>query len=116
MSPLANYTSEVPAARSFQQIVDMLVEHGAEKVMGDYKDGQPVGISFVITTSCGKLPFSLPAKVEKVHAILGKRRKNYSRLWGEQKEIADRVDKRQAPITAWRNLRDWTRAQWKSVV
>jgi hypothetical protein len=111
MSPLANYSSEVSPKKSFQNIVDMLVDHDAEQVMGEYKDGEPVGIFFLIQTPQGKLPFHLPARIANVEVILRKRRKNYDRLWGEGKKLADECDRKQAKITAWKNLHDWTRAQ-----
>ena len=111
MKNLANYSSQASPIKSVNDIEKILVEYGAKQVLKEYENGEIIGISFVIKTSQGDLPFCLPAKIEKVEAILRKRRKTYDRLYGQDKEAADRRDKEQAKITAWANIRDWVRAQ-----
>jgi len=108
---LANYSSQASPGNSINAIEKWLVEYGAKCVAKDYENGEVVGISFLIKTSQGELPFRLPVKIANVEVILRKRRKNYDRLWGEEKRLADSRDRAQAKITAWANLRDWTRAQ-----
>ena len=96
---IANYRTVVPANRSIQEIGDMLVAHGATKLLMDYEENQPVALSFIIGTPYGEMPFRLPANVEKVRAVLVRQR------------VRSKVDNEYAARVAWRILKDWIRAQ-----
>jgi hypothetical protein len=113
MSPIANYSTIVAALKSIGEIQGMLVAHGATHILTDYKDGEPVGIAFIIPMRYGDIPFRLPANVEKVQAILlnqlaSSRYKQWDRDYQEQRRAKMKI---QASNVAWRILRDWIRAQ-----
>lgn len=72
--PIANYSTTVTALKSIGEIQGILVAHGAEHILMDYKDGEPVGLSFVVSTQFGDMPFKLPSNIERVHAVLNKQR------------------------------------------
>lgn len=95
--PIKNYTTKVDIYTSIGEIQSALAKGGANKVMVDYDNGVPVAVTFSIPTSRGTLGFSLPATVEGT-----------LRVFARQKIKADR---RQAEMTAWRNVRDWVLAQ-----
>lgn len=79
---LKNYTTEVPASRSIDSIERLLVECGATNIMKEYNDMPPLigkrcsSISFIIDVDGMKLPFKLPANVEKVSKWLRKKKPN----------------------------------------
>jgi len=99
MSPIANYTTTVTAPKSIGEIQGMLVAHGATHILMDYKDGEAVGLAFMVKTNYGEVPFSLPANIDRVQAVLNKQRVRTT----VGRELASRV--------AWRILKDWVRAQ-----
>jgi hypothetical protein len=85
--------------KSIGEIQGILVSHGAEHILMDYKNGEPVGLSFMVNTQFGVMPFKLPANIERVHAVLNKQR------------IRTNVPRDMAVRVAWRILKDWVRAQ-----
>lgn len=107
--PTLNYTTKVAAAKTISEIQSMLVEHGAEAVVTNYENRQPVGLSFRLMTPHGIRDFSLPVDVEAAQRVLiaenregfgasGRRNANWTTA-----EHAERV--------AWRVLKDWLAAQ-----
>lgn len=99
MSPIANYTTTVPAMKSIGEIQGMLVAHGAKHILMDYNEKEPVGLAFIVATSYGEVPFRIPANIDRVQAVLNKQRVRTT----VGRELASRV--------AWRILKDWVRAQ-----
>ena len=97
--PIANYSATITAQKSIGEIQGILVSKGAEHIFMDYKDGEPIGLSFIIKTQFGATPFRLPANIERVQAVLNKQRVRTT----IPRELASRV--------AWRILKDWVRAQ-----
>jgi hypothetical protein len=99
VSPIANYTTIVPAAKSIGEIQKMLVAHGARQILLDYDQAEPVGMAFIVATRFGDVPFRLPANIDRVQAVLNKQR------------VRSQVSLEQATRVAWRILKDWVRAQ-----
>jgi hypothetical protein len=99
VSPIANYTTTVPAAKSIGEIQKMLVAHGARQILLDYDQAEPVGMAFIVATRFGDVPFRLPANIDRVQAVLNKQR------------VRSQVSLEQATRVAWRILKDWVRAQ-----
>jgi hypothetical protein len=97
--PIANYSTTVTALKSIGEIQGILVSRGAEHILMDYKDGEPIGLSFIVKTQFGETPFRLPANIERVQAVLNKQR------------VRTRVERDMAARVAWRILKDWVRAQ-----
>ncbi|MBP3538573.1 MAG: hypothetical protein J6J62_01890 [Oscillospiraceae bacterium] len=95
--PIKNYTTKVDIFTSLGEIQSALARAGANKIMVDYDGGVPVAVTFSICTPQGARGFALPAPVEGT-----------LRVFAKQKVKADR---RQAEMTAWRNVRDWVLAQ-----
>lgn len=109
--PLANYTTEVAAEKSIDEIVKMLREHGATQILLDVNGSETTGVSFIIATEKGNLPFKLPAKVDKVRQILINARATKPETW--QREYKPFMEKMQdkARRVAWRNIYYWLRQQ-----
>ena len=95
--PIKNYTTKVDVYTSLGEIQSALAKAGADKVMVDYDQGMPAAVTFSIPTFRGVRGFSLPAPVEGT-----------LRVFARQKLKADR---KQAEMTAWRNVMDWVLAQ-----
>lgn len=98
MSKLANYSTTVTALKSIGEIQGILVAHGAQHILIDYENGEPVGLAFIIATAYGDTPFRLPANINRVQAVLNKQR------------VRTQVSKELASRVAWRILKDWVRA------
>ena len=97
--PIANYSTTVTAQKSIGEIQKDLVKHGAKKILMDYENQEPIGLSFIIDTTFGEMPFKLPANIERVQAVLNKQR------------VRTSVPRDMAVRVAWRILKDWVRAQ-----
>lgn len=96
--PIKNYTTKVDVYTSLGEIQGALAKNGACKIMVDYDGaGQPTAITFGINTTGGPRGFALPANVDGVMAAFARQK--------------TKVDKQQASMTAWRNIRDWVLAQ-----
>lgn len=108
MPKLKNYTTEVPASRSVQEIQDMLAHAGASAMMLEYapqhlrdreRDIAVVSaISFRLAVEGKPLSFRLPARWQAVHRKLIEQK-----VSGTSDAKAYRV--------AWRIVRDWVAAQ-----
>lgn len=96
---LKNYTSGWTVNKSLNEIQNMLAKKGAEKMMIDYKNAEPIGLTFAIPTPKGMMPVQLPARFERVVQV----------MYGTQNVSEAQLD--QAKRTAWRNLYDWIDAQ-----
>jgi hypothetical protein len=96
---LKNYTTEVAASKSIEQIEKLLIQFGASNIMKECSSGGKCSaISFMIVVENMKLPFRLPAKVKEAYVWLKKKfpaRKDATLL-----EQAERV--------VWKQLWDWT--------
>lgn len=101
---LLNYTTTVPVGRTIGQIQAELAKHGATKIMVDYVDGGPTGLTFQITGPHGPRAFSLPVDVAAVQKVL-------DRQWNERKIRRANATRAQAERTAWRTIHDWLEAQ-----
>lgn len=96
--PIKNYTTKVDVYTSLGEIQGALARNGARKIMIDYNDaGEPTGITFALETAMNFCGFQLPANVDGVMKVF------------EKQKV--KVDRAQAAMTAWRNIRDWVLAQ-----
>lgn len=107
---IKNYTSRDSVNKSLAGIQEMLSKKGAESIMINYTDSEPSDVAFVMTTSRGKLPVKLPARIEKVEQIFLNNKKDIrSNRYRSVTLTAE--EKAQAKRTAWKNLHDWVDAQ-----
>lgn len=92
---LKNYTTEVPAVRSQDNIEKLLIEFGASNIMKEYVTVPNLAgkrcatIAFIVEIDGYKLPFRLDAKVTNVAAWL--RRKKPSSTAKTIHEQAERI-------------------------
>lgn len=98
---IKNYTSTLSLNKSLTKIQKLLANKGAEKIMIDYKDGEPIGIAFAISTPKGTMPIKLPSRFENVAKVM------FNKDW----EWLSQSRKDQSKRTAWKNLLDWIDAQ-----
>jgi len=99
VAKIANYSTTVTAMKSIGEIQGILVAHGAKHILMDYDKGEPTGMAFVAATPYGDMPFRLPARIDRVQAVLEKQR------------VRSEVSRDLASRVAWRILKDWVRAQ-----
>lgn len=96
--PLLNYTTKVNVFTTVGEIQEILVKHGAKKIMQDYDDdGHITALTFCIMTPGGIRGIRLPANVDAVQKVLTKQKV--------------KCDREQAERVAWRIVKDWVEAQ-----
>ncbi|MGC4106063.1 MAG: hypothetical protein QM753_06870 [Thermomicrobiales bacterium] len=103
-----NYTTQITVAKTIGEVQGMLMEHGADRIMLEYSDKQPVGITFQIDTDTGPALYSLPVDVAAMHQLLV-RQSRQGRLKGISRTAAESME--QAARVAWRVIKDWLEAQ-----
>src|SRR5262245_34956540 len=99
-SKLLNYTTEIDPIRTAGEIMGLLAAKGAQSIMVDYYQGEPVGLSFKMLVNDNEVFFKLPCNVEGAKQAM-KRMKIPPRY-----QSGD-----QARRTAWRIVKNWVEAQ-----
>ena len=105
MPGILNYTTVITVGKTIGEISEMLRMHGASDILTSYDgDKNPSQLSFRVQTQWGLRPFSLPANVHGVYAVLCKQASKGSipRKFATM-EQAHRV--------AWRIVREWLLSQ-----
>ncbi|SRR5712692_7086771 len=101
--PLLNYTTDVPADKTINEIHKCLAAHGARAILNEYDDnGYITAVSFKITASDQQIAFRLPSDWRPVLKILETDPKVTRRFKPTQE---------QALKVAWRIIKDWVEAQ-----
>jgi len=95
---IKNYTTEINPTKTINEIQALLAAKGAQKVMIDYVDRQPVAIAFMLKSPRGVLPIRMPARIEKLEHLL-------------HGIVPQGREAEQARRTGWRNIKDWIDAQ-----
>lgn len=106
MKNIKNYTTEIPAHRSIEQIQRLLAEAGATGVAMNYKkdgSGQIESLFFKIMIEKKEMPFKLPARPEKAYNALFENVR-----YSDQHEESRR---KRALNVAWRIVKDWLEIQ-----
>lgn len=100
--PILNYTTTISPAKTFGEVSELLARAGAGRVAAEYADGEPVGVTFTMTTEYGVREFELPVRADGVLAVLTRQRQKNSRVQATHE---------QAARVAWRIALDWLEAQ-----
>ena len=96
--PILNYTTTISPFKTVAEIQQILVKHGAKRIVQDYdENGAISAVCFLINTPIGDQGVRLPANIDAVDKVLQKQRVKGGR------EQAERV--------AWRIVKDWVEAQ-----
>lgn len=107
-----NYSTIIPAARTSQECVTMLVEHGAIRAGLVTEARKPAGIEFQIDTRWGPRHYAVPVNVDATQATLVKAVKEGTvTLGGGGRSRANLTSRDHALDVAWRVLRDWLEVQ-----
>lgn len=101
---LLNYTTTIGVYKTVGEIQEILVEHGARKIMSNYDDqGHIECLSFSIVTPNGERGVKLPANSKAIYEVLKQQKKSG--------KIKINPDYAQAERVAWRIIKDWLEAQ-----
>lgn len=99
---ILNYTTKISAGKTIGEIQEILVAHGAKKIVCDYDDDQiPSQVTFSIPFRDEMIFFALPARYEGVLKV----------MTANKKIPRNACIKEQAVRVAWRILKDWIEAQ-----
>lgn len=98
---ILNYTTQIKSEKSIMEIQQILVSHGATKIVTDYSEGIPVAVTFDLNLNDRMIAFSLPANYSGVLKSMKKSPKVPKRLLTEE----------QALKVSWRIIKDWVNAQ-----
>src|SRR5690554_5648356 len=99
---ILNYTTKIDSIKTIGEIQQILVSHGAKKIVSDYDDGGvPVNVTFCLIVRNQMMAFSLPANYAGVLRAMEKNKKVPRSL----------CTKEQAVRVAWRIVKDWVEAQ-----
>lgn len=99
--PILNYTTSIDSEKTIAEITKILVKSGANKIVADYKDGIPTGVTFCLMVDSNMVGFCLPANYEGVLMAMKKDPKVPQRA----------CTKEQALRVSWRIVKDWVEAQ-----
>jgi hypothetical protein len=106
-----NYTTAVPVGRTIGECQEILANAGAAAVAVQYKDREPIGLSFRIATPRGLRDFSLPVNIGGVHQLLGSAHSNGNLSNSRSRSAASFTTRKHATAVAWRVVKDWIEAQ-----
>jgi hypothetical protein len=99
---LLNYTTKIAAAKTANEIVNILAKAGASQIMNEFDQGRPTGIFFSLnSTGMGAQSYRLPVNAAEVEKVMCSDSHIPRPL--KTPEQAERV--------AWRILKDWVEAQ-----
>jgi hypothetical protein len=110
MSGPLNYTTKIAAKRTVQECMGILADAGADAVAAQYRDKQPVGLSFRLRTSNGLRDFAMPVNIEGVQKMLAKANSG-GRLRSDGHRNSSYTTREHAANVAWRVVQDWLEAQ-----
>ncbi len=108
MATITCYTTKIAATKTAAEIQASLAEHGVTKIMTEFADGRPVGITFEAATEFGPRTFRLPVDVDAM-ALLLRQEKDRNQLPGISYNLA--TDRTHAERVAWRVIAEWINAQ-----
>lgn len=97
---ILNYTTKIKSEKTIMEIQQILVKHGATKIVTDYENGIPSAVTFGLIMNDNLVAFSLPANYKGVLNSMKKSKAPKKFLTEEQ-----------AIKVSWRIIKDWVAAQ-----
>jgi hypothetical protein len=97
---ILNYTTKVPVSRSVDQIVKILVKHGASSINQEYDNSQLSAVSFKLRLEGTELSFRLPIDHRATLEVM--KHDGTPRLL---------LNEDQARRVSWRIIKDWVEVQ-----
>lgn len=98
---ILNYTTSIKSEKTIMEIQQVLVRHGATKIVTDYTDQIPSAITFCLNMDSRVVAFALPANYSGVLKAMRKDSKVPKRLLCDE----------QALRVSWRIVKNWVEAQ-----
>ena len=105
MSGPLNYSTTIPARRTVQECMTVLADAGADAVAAQYRDKQPIGLSFRLDTANGPRDFAMPVNIDGVQNMLATATVKAHIGRGQL------TSREHAANVAWRVVKDWLEAQ-----
>ena len=103
---LPNAHTSVDSSKTVGEIIALLVKEGAEEIHPVYgPKGLPTALGFIMPTATGTHAFRLPVNVERIQ-------KRLLADWNAGRLSRGQTTPEHANRVAWRNVRDWLKAQF----
>ena len=102
--PLLNYTTTIQAAKTVNEITEILRKHHASAIIQNYNNDSIESLSFEVQTQHGAAHILLPVNIEAVYKVM---QREYNTGHIPHRLIC----REQAIRIAWRILKDWVEAQ-----
>lgn len=102
---ILNYTTQINVYKTISEITEILVNHGASKIVTDYEGKNPKAITFCVPMRDSIVFFALPANYKGVLNSMKK-------FQGLPKKF---LTEEQAIRVSWRIVKDWIEAQMAMV-
>jgi hypothetical protein len=101
--PILNYTTDIPADKTVEEIQRILRRAGAASIRVDYHDGQPENVLFALRLGRELVEFRVPSRWQGVYSIL---------LADDSPQMRPKYrSQAHARRVAWRIVKDWIEAQ-----
>lgn len=105
----------VSAARSIAEIRAFLARAGATDIMESFRNGVTSSLTFCLEVHGQRLPFTLPARTDKIYQLLHAERDPRRLITEDARKKAAAIDRERAANIAWRQLSIWVQAQFALV-
>lgn len=99
-------STEISAEKTAAQVVGLLAQSGARKIMQDYEGGKIVALSFTMMLNGQESPFRLPINTNAIVDLMKQREKAKKSAYHRRS-----VDVEQCERIAWRQVYRWLQAQ-----
>lgn len=98
---ILNYSTKIKSEKTIMEIQQILVKHGATKIVTDYDGTNPKAVTFCLMLNGNIVGYSLPANYSGVLKAMKKDSKIPKSFHNEE----------QAMRVSWRIIKDWIEAQ-----
>lgn len=99
--PILNYTTKILPEKTISEIQQILVKHGATKIVIDYENGIASAVTFALKIELRLIPYALPCNYQGVLKAMQKDNNIPNGFVNEEQSIR----------TSWRIVKDWIEAQ-----
>ena len=103
--PILNYTTKIDYFKTIGEIQQVLTKSGCKKIVVDFQDSKPIGMTFTLQYQEREIAFAMPCRFDGVLRTLKKNKKVPKSLCTEEQAIR----------VGWRIILNWIESQMAMV-